>query len=131
MGGPTSHAAILASALEIPSIAGIDAHILSMLSNGQQIAIDGTQGFLYLALEQDQQQHMQRSMLDQREQRSARRAQNLAHWRSLPGTTADGVAVQVFANVGDSESARAAPEFGASGHALLRTEFLFGGRPVF
>ena len=131
IGGPTTHAAILARALEIPAIAGIDAHILSMLSNGQQIAIDGTQGFLYLALEQDQQQHMQRSMLDQREQRSARRAQNLAHWRSLPGTTADGVAVQVFANVGDSESARAAAEVGAEGIGLLRTEFLFGGRPVF
>src|SRR5258708_33793156 len=74
---------------------------------------------------------MQRSMLDQREQRSARRAQNLAHWRSLPGTTADGVAVQVFANVGDSERARAAAEVGAEGIGLLRTEFLFGGRPVF
>src|SRR5258706_3521024 len=66
VGGPTTHAAILARPLEIPAIAGIDAHILSMLSNGQQIAIDGTQGLLYLALEQDQQQHMQRSMLDQR-----------------------------------------------------------------
>jgi phosphoenolpyruvate-protein phosphotransferase len=131
VGGPTTHTAILARALEIPAIAGIDAHIPGMLSNGKQIAIDGTQGLLYLALEQDQRQHMQRSMLDQREQRTARRAQNLAHWRNLPGITADGVAVQVFANVGDSESARAAAEVGAQGIGLLRTEFLFGGRAVF
>src|SRR5258708_388424 len=74
---------------------------------------------------------MQRSMLAQREQRTVRRAQILAHWRNLLGITADGVAVQVFANVGDSESARAAAEVGAEGIGLLRTEFLFGGRAVF
>ncbi len=39
--------------------------------------------------------------------------------------------MQVFANVGDAEGARAAAEMGAEGIGLLRTEFLFGGRPVF
>jgi phosphoenolpyruvate-protein kinase (PTS system EI component) len=52
-------------------------------------------------------------------------------WRTQPGSTADGVRVQVFANVGDVDGARSAAEQGAEGIGLLRTEFLFGGREVF
>src|SRR5207302_5953587 len=80
---------------------------------------------------EEQQHEVHLSMHHQHEERTARRAQNLAYWRSRPGATADGIAVQVFANVGDLESARAAGEAGAEGIGLLRTEFLFGGRPVF
>jgi len=57
--------------------------------------------------------------------------QNEARWRTRPASTADGVKVQVFANVGDVESARVAAEAGAEGIGLLRTEFLFGGRLIF
>jgi phosphoenolpyruvate-protein kinase (PTS system EI component) len=60
-----------------------------------------------------------------------RRTQEDAQWRRQAGSTADGARVQVFANVGDQEGARAAAESGAEGIGLLRTEFLFGGRPVF
>ena len=60
-----------------------------------------------------------------------RRKQDVAHWRDLPDSTSDGRSVQVFANVGDKESARAAGEAGAEGIGLFRTEFLFGGRAVF
>jgi phosphoenolpyruvate-protein kinase (PTS system EI component) len=54
-----------------------------------------------------------------------------AQWRNEPGSTADGYPVQIFANIGDLESARAAAGSGAEGIGLLRTEFLFGGRSVF
>jgi phosphoenolpyruvate-protein phosphotransferase len=131
VGGPTTHAAILARALEIPAIAGIDPHLLKTLHDGQQIALDGTRGSLYLALDGDLQQQFHAAMQYQQEDRTARRVQNLASWRNLPGSTADGVAVQIFANVGDIESTRAAGEVGAEGIGLLRTEFLFGGRAVF
>ena len=49
VGGPTTHAAILARALEIPAVSGLDPQVLSLLRDGQQIAIDGTHGLLYLA----------------------------------------------------------------------------------
>ncbi len=131
VGGPTTHAAILARALEIPAVSGLDPQVLSLLRDGQQIAIDGTHGLFYRAPDVQQQCELFASMLRQQEDRAARHKQDMAHWRDLPGSTADGRAVQVFANVGDKESARAAGEAGAEGIGLLRTEFLFGGRAVF
>ncbi len=130
-GGPTTHAAIIARALEIPAIAGFDPHLLETLHDRQQIAIDGSQGLMYLHLDAKQQDELHAIMLQQQQARDLRRAQNDAQWRNQPGSTADSYKVQVFANVGDVESARAAAEMGAEGIGLLRTEFLFGGRPVF
>ncbi len=131
VGGPTTHAAIIARALEIPAVAGLDTHLLESLQQGQQIAIDATQGLLYTQIDPDQTRTLTAAMHHQREQRARRRNQNASRWRTQPGTTADGIAVQIFANVGDAGGARAAAEAGAEGIGLLRTEFLFGGRQVF
>ena len=131
VGGPTTHAAIIARAMEIPAIAGFDPRLLDLLHDGQQIAIDGAKGFLYLQLDAGQQQELRTLMRQQQQERDLRRIQNETLWRNQPGSTADGSAVQVFANVGDQESARAAAELGAEGIGLLRTEFLFAGRQVF
>ena len=131
VGGTTTHAAIIARALEIPAIAGIDPQLLSFLQNGQQVAIDGTRGLIYLQLDDEQGQQLRADMLQQQEERVARRTQDESLWRTQPASTADGRFVQVFANVGDLESARAAGEQGAEGIGLLRTEFLFGGRSIF
>jgi len=131
VGGPTTHAAIIARALEIPAIAGFDPHLLDLLHDGQQIAIDGARGLLYLQPDAGQQQELQTLMYQQQRERTLRRTQNDMRWRNQPGSMADGYAVQVFANVGDGESARTAAELGAEGIGLLRTEFLFAGRHVF
>jgi phosphoenolpyruvate-protein phosphotransferase len=131
VGGPTTHAAIIARAMEIPAIAGLDPGLLDLLHDGQQVAIDGAKGLLYLQLDAGQQQELRSLMRQQQQERDLRRVQNENLWRNQPGSTADGSAVQVFANVGDLESARAAAELGAEGIGLFRTEFLFGGRSVF
>lgn len=131
VGGSTTHAAILARALEIPAVAGLDPHILSTLCDGQYIAIDGTKGLLYPSLSAEQHLHFSSVMQQQREERTTRRLQHDQQWRHRPGGTADGHGVSVFANVGDVETAQRAGEQGAQGIGLLRTEFLFGGRAVF
>lgn len=131
VGGPTTHAAIIARALEIPAVCGIDARLLENLHDGQQLAIDGTRGLLYTQLDPSQAQELCAAMEQQRQERTRRRSQHEALWRAHPGSTADGVPVQVFANVGDVDGARSAAEQGAEGIGLLRTEFLFGGRAVF
>ncbi|TMD45868.1 MAG: phosphoenolpyruvate--protein phosphotransferase [Chloroflexi bacterium] len=131
VGGPTTHAAILARALEIPSVAGCDPRLLETLRDGQQLAIDGTQGLIYAQPDEEQKHVLRSSMRGQQQERKARRTQNETRWRNRPGSTADGQEVQVFANVGDVEGARSAAELGAEGIGLLRTEFLFGGRQVF
>src|SRR6266705_4904289 len=130
-GGPTTHAAIIARALEIPAVAGLDPHLLEIIHDGQQIAIDGSQGLIYLHPDDKQQDALHTEMLQQQQARNLRRSLNSTLWRTRPGSTADGYQVQIFANVGDVESASSAAEFGAEGIGLLRTEFLFGGRAVF
>src|SRR5579859_1157797 len=131
VGGPTTHAAIIARALEIPAVCGIDAGMLESLQDSQQLAIDGAQGLFYTQLDPSQAQALRATMEQQREERTRRRSQHEALWRTQRGSTADGVPVQVFANVGDADGARSAAELGAEGIGLLRTEFLFGGREVF
>src|SRR5712691_665663 len=131
VGGPTTHAAIIARALEIPAVAGIDPQLLNVLHDGAQIAIDGTRGLLYQYLNDEQQREFSALMRLEQEERAILRVQNEARWRTRPASTADGVKVQVFANVGDVESARVAAEAGAERIGLLRTEFLFGGRLIF
>ena len=131
VGGPTTHAAIIARSLEIPAIAGIDLQLLDELQEGEQIALDGRQGLLYRHLNEEQKRILSTAMQRQQEQHILIRTRNEARWRSCPASSADGIAVNVFANVGDTESARTAGEAGAEGIGLLRTEFLFGGRPTF
>src|SRR5258707_1324660 len=106
VGGPTTHAAIIARPLEIPAVAGIDPQLLDRLYDGQQVAIDGTQGLLYLYLDDKQQQQELLDVMHRQQQaRDLRRTQQDAQWRKQPGSTADGYRVQVFANVGDVDGA--------------------------
>jgi phosphoenolpyruvate-protein phosphotransferase len=127
-GGPTTHAAIIARALEIPAVAGLDAGLLASLSDGQQLAIDGGRGLLYLQPDAGQQAFLSAAMAEQQRKKSAR---DLARWRERPGATADGQPALIYANVGDAAGAREAAEQGAQGIGLLRTEFLFAHCTVF
>ncbi len=69
-GGPTTHAAIIARALEIPAVAGLDARLLDTLEDGQQIAIDGARGIFYQSIEGEQEALLHDAMLRQREERA-------------------------------------------------------------
>jgi phosphoenolpyruvate-protein phosphotransferase len=130
-GGPTTHAAIIARALEIPAVAGLDARVLSSVQACQEMAIDGGRGLIYLQPEGAQRERLREAMETEQRDRREKRAQTDVRWRTRPGETADGQAVLVYANVGDAEGAREAGERGAHGIGLLRTEFLFGQRETF
>lgn len=130
VGGPTTHAAILARALEIPAVAGIDPQLLETLTSEQWVGLDGDHGLLYLRPSEQQQAQFQEAMEHEQARRKRRQAEQ-GHWRREPATTADGFPAQVFANVGDLAGARAAARLGAEGVGLLRTEFLFNNRTTF
>lgn len=127
-GGPTTHAAIIARALEIPAVAGLDGRILAELHEGQELAIDGGRGLVYLQPDEIQQAAFSAAM---DEQQRRKHSQQKDHWHTRPGKTADGQEVFIHANVGDAAGAREAAEKGAQGIGLLRTEFLFGQRSTF
>jgi phosphoenolpyruvate-protein kinase (PTS system EI component) len=114
-------------------MAGRDETILQMIHSGDEVGLDADNGLLYQHPAPGVRADLMKRVVERQQQRARdlRRTREDAQWRSQAGSTADGTRVQVFANVGDQEGARAAAESGAEGIGLLRTEFLFGGRPVF
>ncbi len=118
-GGPTSHAAIIARALNLPAVVSAGAEILAV-DNATQVVLNGIDGTLVIAPSED--------VLEQ-----SRQAQH--RWQTLrseahksaaqPAVTRDGHRVEVVANIGGLEDARKAVQMGAEGVGLLRTEFLF------
>jgi phosphocarrier protein FPr len=118
-GGPTSHIAILARALGIPAIVGVDESMLA-LEEKTPVILNGNDGTLTVNPASDV---LERAKQSQRRWLEYRRfAQEQA---SLPAVTQDGHHVDVTANAGSIADAAEALHMGADGIGLLRTEFLF------
>ncbi len=119
LGSATSHSAILARALGIPAVVGLGA-ALAQLADGETLALDGEQGRVWV----DPAPQQLAALRDRREQWLA--GLQTARQQSLqPARTADGVRVEVVANIGGPHDAAVALESGAEGVGLFRTEFLF------
>ena len=115
-GGPTSHTAIIARQLAIPCVVGVaDA---TALLDGTLLLVDGSAG----TVETGATDAAARVAAE-----TGRRA-GLATWAG-PGRTADGVAVELLANVADGASARVAAAAPVQGVGLFRTELCFLNRP--
>ena len=118
-GGATSHTAILARGLGIPAVVGAGDEILQ-IKNGEKIVVDGSEGFVFINPSNEivkqyteKQNHFNQVMKESRSKSHE------------PAITLDGHQVEVVANIGNVENAKAAVEAGAEGVGLLRTEFLY------
>jgi phosphoenolpyruvate-protein phosphotransferase len=118
-GGATSHAAILARALGIPSVVGLGDAVLG-IADGTPLVLDGGAGTVDVdpPPEQLAARERARAAAEARAQRARERAHE-------PARTRDGSTIEVAANIGTVADAAAAVELGADGVGLLRTEFLF------
>ncbi len=123
-GGPTSHSAILARTLGIPAVVGVGKGLLEIPA-GRTVLLDGDRGVVRLDPTEEE-----RDAVRQGAARRAEAARAASQDASRPARTGDGVAVEVAANIGSVEDARASVLAGADGVGLLRTEFLFQDRPV-
>jgi phosphocarrier protein FPr/phosphocarrier protein len=121
-GGPTSHVAILATAMNIPAVVAVGSALMSV-PDGAALILDGGEGRLHVAPDAAEISHAQTRLAALRARRHETKA--LA---SEPCRMADGTRIEVFANLGSIADARAAMDSGAEGCGLLRTEFLFLGR---
>jgi phosphoenolpyruvate-protein phosphotransferase len=122
-GGATGHAAILARSLGIPAVSGLRG-LLREVHTGDLIALDGREGHVYLNPGPEvvaAYRKLQREYVDL----CGRLIENL----DLEPVTADGVAVELLANVNGSADAATAGCAGASGVGLYRTEYLFLTHP--
>lgn len=119
-GGLTSHSTILARALGIPAVVGIGDDALAQVPDGIEVVIDGGAGLLVISPQPTTVRSYRHRAAAARQ-----RAEALRKKAQRPARTADGLRVEVAANVGDVASARAADSMGAEGIGLLRTEFLY------
>ena len=118
-GGPTGHVAILARSLGIPAVCGIDEAALN-LADKTMVVLDGTKGILKQAPGAAELAKAKESIVRQTADRA--REHEAAQ---KPAVTADGVAIEVAANIRNAQEAREAVTAGAQGVGLLRSEFLF------
>jgi phosphocarrier protein FPr/phosphocarrier protein len=115
----TSHVAILAGALGLPMLTGVDPSLLA-LPDGTPVGVDAERGVVVVEPAAAELEEL-RSRMSERAARTAR----LTAAAALECRTADGQRIHVRANVGSLAEARAAVAAGAEGCGLLRTEFLF------
>lgn len=122
LGGGTSHSAIIARTLGIPAIAGVDGW-KELSLNGHTAIMDGKSGVLLVDPDAEQIERYWRQRADADTQQ-----EELKRYCSLPSRTADGVELELCANIGTPQEAVQAMEFGADGVGLFRSEFLFMDR---
>lgn len=121
IGGPGSHTAIVAEALEIPAVVGTGL-FLSEVSGGDLVIIDGDKGLVIL---QPDEETLARYRHEAEELRS--QAAKLEPLRDLPAETRDGVRVQLLGNIEFPYEVDHCVDRGADGVGLYRTEFLYLG----
>ena len=118
-GGPTSHVAILASAMNIPAVVAFGPALMDV-RDGAGLILDGGSGTLQVAPDAAEIEAAQTRLAARQAHVAESRAQAAA-----PCRMADGTRIEVFANLGSLADAQAAVANGAEGCGLLRTEFLF------
>ena len=118
-GTPTMHVAIVAKALNIPVIAKVKG-VFASLKNGQQIAIDGHEGYIYINPDQIVSARIQ-AKIAEKEKLTAK----LAELKNLPTETLDGQKVGLYINVGLSFDLDYLDTTGCDGVGLYRTEIPF------
>ena len=121
IGGPGSHTAIVAEALEIPAVVGTGP-FLTEVSGGDLVIIDGDKGLVIL---QPDDETLALYRHEAEEIRSL--AAKLEPLRDLPAETRDGVRIQVLGNIEFPYEVDHCFDRGADGVGLYRTEFLYMG----
>jgi len=122
LGGKTSHTAIVARSMEIPAVVGVR-HASEMIRHGDWLVLDGERGVVVVA--PDEQLLAEYRKLQTQVLKEARKLQQLKHSKT---ETADGVEIELFANIELPEDAIQAVKLGALGVGLFRSEFLFMDR---
>src|SRR5690606_118665 len=118
-GGQTSHTAIIARALEIPAVVGVD-NLLSAVSTGDIVIVDGVHGLVHVRPSQ-----AQIDVLAIEVERYIACETEIQREHALPAQTDDGETIHLQANLALDEEIDVARRYGAEGVGLYRTEFLF------
>ena len=122
VGGPTTHTAILARSLDIPSVLALH-NARQLIREEESIIVDGTAGVVIIDPSE--------TILAEYRERQLRYADSRRELQGLKTTTAltrDGCTIELHANIETPADVAQVLANGATGVGLYRSEFLFLGR---
>lgn len=122
MGGKTSHTAIVAQAIEIPAVVGLET-LTSLVKTDDDIILDGNNGTVII----NPPQEIQNSYEDKKRLYLDARMAAL-QYAKLPAVTKDNHQVNIGGNIEFIEEIASAVAYGAEGIGLYRTEFIYINR---
>ena len=123
LGGTTSHTAILARSLNIPSIMALH-NARSLILEGDMLIVDGVAGVVIV--------NPDASILDEyrlRHNQWRLEQKKLRRLKTAHAATLDGVEVELLANIDLPQDVKEASAENAAGIGLFRSEFLYMNRP--
>src|SRR6266702_4113990 len=109
-GGPTAHAAILARALGIPAIAGLNEAALQIIHSGDELGLDADNGLLYQHPTPEVRAQLLQRLAERRQQRAALK---VAAQQEQAPLIFDGRHIHLLANIGSEAEAEAARQWNA------------------
>lgn len=118
-GGDTSHASILARALEIPAVLSVK-DICSKIAEGEEVIVDGAYGEVFV-----NPTPITLKIYNKKKKAYDERVKELKKYIDKQTVTRDGRKVMLAANISNADEAAKAVKAGAEGVGLFRTEFLF------
>jgi phosphotransferase system enzyme I (PtsI) len=122
VGGVTSHTAILARSLNIPSIVALH-HARDLIRDGEMIIVDGNQGVVIVSPDKNTLTEYRL-----RQEQWEIEQQKLKRLKLTKAVTLDGTQIELHANIEIPEDVAQSRAVGATGIGLYRTEFLFMNR---
>lgn len=120
-GGLTSHAAILARSMRIPTMTGVDG-LLESVQEGDFLIVDSTEGVVRVNPDE-----VVRAQYRQERERAAEisAGEGAPDWAKGPFATSDGTSVRLVASCGNLTQVKSAVDLGMSSVGLYRTELLY------
>ncbi len=122
LGGATSHTAIIARSLNIPSVVALH-HARALIRENEVMIVDGTNGVVII--------NPDKTVLGEyklRQEQLDLEHLKLRRLRKTRTTTLDGTSIELHANIELPDDVAGAMENGADGVGLFRTEFLYLNR---
>lgn len=121
-GRATSHSAIIARAMEIPTVLSVPC-ATEIIKDGANIILDGNKGIVIT--------HPETEEIDKYTKKRAQfieEQKELYKFAGIPTITADGTPIELLCNISKPEDAIKALKYDGEGVGLFRTEFLFMNR---
>ena len=119
IGGTTSHTAILAKSINIPSVVGTQ-NAKNLISNGDNLIVDGDHGCVIInPTDEVINEYKLKQNLYELE------SKKLLNLQKLTSKTIDKVSVNLYVNIEDTNNIEPVMENNTKGVGLFRTEFIF------